>query len=62
MYFKNSVGKVFIEGNTLIYEDVIGVVKMIPNDPENVKKLYNFHVQQFKDLEKLANSPTKRFF
>lgn len=62
MYFKNSVGKVYIEGNTLIYEDVNGIVKMIPNDPSNVQVLYAFHVQQFKDLEKLADSPTKRFF
>lgn len=61
MYFKNSVGKVYIKGNTLVYEDVIGIIKMIPNDPSDLKELYEFHVHQFKDLEKLANSPTKKF-
>lgn len=53
MYFKNSVGVVYIKGNTLVYEDSNGVVKMIPNDRKNLKVLYNFHVNQFKEIERM---------
>lgn len=52
MYFQNSIGKVYIKGNTLFYEDPIGSVEMKPNDPNALKQLYEFHVNQFKDMEK----------
>lgn len=48
-------GKVYISDNTIIYEDLEGVVKITPSDPTRVRFLYEFYVEQFKEMEKFES-------
>lgn len=57
MYFKNSIGEVFIEDNTVIYKNSLGVTQVTPYDSTQVQNLYEYYVMQFKDLEILETDP-----
>ena len=60
MYFENSIGEVYIEDNSIIYKNSLGIVQVTPCDPTQVQYLYEYYVVQFKNLEILETDP-KRF-
>lgn len=59
MYFRNSIGEVFIEDNTVIYKNSLAVVQVTPYDLTQVQYLYEYYVVQFKDLELLEKYPKR---
>nr|DAV18302.1 MAG TPA: hypothetical protein [Caudoviricetes sp.] len=59
MYFENSVGKVYIENNTVVCKDSLALVKVTPWDRSNVQNLFEYYVAHFKNLELLETDPKR---
>lgn len=57
MYFKNSIGEVYIEDNSVIYKNSLGIVQVTPHDFTQVQYLYEYYVVHFKNLELLETDP-----
>lgn len=59
MYFENSIGKVYIEENTIVCKDSQAIVKVTPWDHTQVQNLYEYYVVHFKNLELLETVPKR---